>query len=62
MTDKLTLHRDGSVTLWDVYVQQWTRTDAPSDALYATLTSAERARIDRHIFVTQRRQRREATS
>jgi hypothetical protein len=48
-----TYHRDGSVTLWDVYSQQWVRTDAPSDEVYASLSASERARIMRHIAATE---------
>jgi hypothetical protein len=46
---KTTFHRDGTVTLWNVFRQQWTRRDAAaiSDELLATLTPAERARIER---------------
>jgi len=42
-------HRDGTVTVWDVYRQAWTRTAAPSDRVLASLTEAERARIARHV-------------
>jgi hypothetical protein len=41
-------HRDGSVTFWDVYTQSWTRTDSPSDEQLASLSAAERKRVQRH--------------
>ncbi len=44
---KTTYHRDGSVSLWDVYQQQWVRTqaEAVSDEVLASLTKPERDRI-----------------
>lgn len=43
-------HRNGTVTVWDVYQQQWTRREAASvyaDAkVMASLSHAERARIE----------------
>jgi hypothetical protein len=40
-------HRDNSVTLWHVFLQQWVRLPACgiSHAILATLPSTERARI-----------------
>ena len=40
-------HRDNSVTLWHVYMQQWVRLPARgiSNAILATLPNSERARI-----------------
>lgn len=40
-------HRDGTVTLWHVYRQQWVRlaADAISDETLATLSQRERVRI-----------------
>jgi hypothetical protein len=43
-----TYHRDGTVTIWDCYDQQWLRTGAPPEALLATLSSAERDRVQLH--------------
>ena len=50
-------HRDGTVTVWDVYLQQWTRRSAASlvaeaqapapNAILPTLSETERARIGR---------------
>lgn len=48
-----TFHRDGSVTIWNVYTQQWERLSARNLAdeqaygnmLMPTLSEAERARI-----------------
>ncbi len=44
-----TYHRDGTVTLWDIYAQQWARlaVERISDETLATLSHAERARIAR---------------
>ena len=43
-----TLHRDGTVTVWDVYSQQWERHSDLSDEILATLGS-ERDRVVAHI-------------
>lgn len=42
-------HRDGTVTLWSVYHQQWERWDAAavSEGTLATLPKRERDRIGR---------------
>ena len=42
-----TYHRDGTVTLWDVYAQTWMRLPACriSDKIMATLSDSERRRI-----------------
>jgi hypothetical protein len=45
---KTTYHRDGTVTLWDVYTQQWVRGNNWDDETLATLSSKERARIIKH--------------
>lgn len=44
-----TYHRDGTVTLWDVYCQEWRRIPAAevTDRLLATLPPRERERIQR---------------
>ena len=46
---KTKFHRDGSVTIWNVYRQQWVRTSASAVTAetLATLTDAERNRIRR---------------
>lgn len=46
---KTRYHRDGTVTLWDIYRQQWRRlpADAISAEVLATLSDAERRRIAR---------------
>lgn len=41
-------HRDGSVTVWDVYSQTWRRTSRPSDAILASMGETERVRTIRH--------------
>jgi hypothetical protein len=49
-TGRTTYHRDRTVTVWDVYQQQWRRLDA-ADALRQlgpTLTADERERMARH--------------
>lgn len=45
---RTTYHRDRTVTIWDVYRQSWRRTSRPSDAVLASLSSDERARVMRH--------------
>lgn len=45
---RTTYHRDGSVTVWNVYTQSWTRTGRPSDRVLASLRPAERERVVRH--------------
>ena len=46
---KTKYHRDGSVTIWNIFRQQWVRmaaTDVTAETL-ATLNDAERTRIRR---------------
>lgn len=43
-----TYHRDGSVTVWDVYRQGWLRTESPSDDVLASLSPEEREKIIAH--------------
>jgi len=43
----ITYHRDGTVTLWDVFSQAWVRTANPSDQLLGGLPLAEIDRIQR---------------
>ena len=55
MSTKTKFHRDGTVTYWDVYRQQWVRRSASDilddpvwgDMILATLPESERARIAR---------------
>lgn len=46
-----TFHRDATITVWDVYQQQWRRMSAVKlygeDAIMASLSQKERARIER---------------
>ena len=42
------LHRDGTVTMWDVRTQGWSR-GTPTDAMLATCAPDERCRITRHL-------------
>ena len=46
---KSTFHRDGSVTVWNVYRQGWQRAAAESisDSVLASLSGQERARVQR---------------
>src|SRR5690606_30604254 len=54
LTYATTYHRDGTVTVWDVYAQQWTRCRArrlyDDDAIMATLTREDRARIEARAY------------
>lgn len=50
-TIETTYHRDHSITLWDVYRQQWTRYYQLPDRIAATLPAAEADRIRRHLGV-----------
>lgn len=43
-----TYHRDRTVTVWDVYKQQWLRTSDPSDRVLASLSTSERDRVMLH--------------
>ena len=45
-----TLHRDGTVTYWSVYEQQWVSHAASiPDQEYAAMNSDERARVLTHL-------------
>ena len=48
MLFRTTYHRDGSVTIWDIYLQQWKRTAQPSDRVFESLSHKDRERIMRH--------------
>jgi hypothetical protein len=49
-SDHVTLHADGTVTLWDVFTQSWDRrTRSVSHEVLASLTAAEREAIIAHI-------------
>lgn len=41
-------HRNGEVTVWDVYQQQWVRTARPRDEVLASLSTDSRERVLRH--------------
>ena len=48
---KTTYHRDGTVTMWDVYSQSWLRRIEPGQIaaeVLASLMPEERARVMRH--------------
>jgi hypothetical protein len=46
---KTTFHRNGEVTIWNVYTQTWQRSRRISDDVLASLDASERARVLRHI-------------
>ena len=46
---RTTYHRDGTLTVWDVYRQQWVRTPSPSDQVLASMRPADRDRAIRHV-------------
>ena len=49
---KTTNHRDGTVTYWSVYQQQWVRhTDSVPDQEFAAMNEGERNRTMRHLGV-----------
>ena len=48
---KTRYHRDGSVTVWDVYQQQWVRTTRPEDRVLASLSTDERERVMAHCGI-----------
>lgn len=50
---RTTFHRDGTVTIWDVYTQQWVRTAHPLDELLASLSKPEYERVLRHCHITE---------
>ena len=44
-------HRNGDVTLWDIYVQQWIRCALEhriAEEIYASLPESERVRVQKH--------------
>jgi hypothetical protein len=45
-------HRDGSVTIWNVYTQQWQRTSNPSDSVLASLSVKECERVIKHCGIS----------
>ena len=47
-TNKITFHRDRTITFWNVYQQQWERTAKPSDQDLASIPSEKRARVIEH--------------
>lgn len=47
---KAKLHRDGTVTYWSVYRQQWIeRAEYMPDAELAAMNAGERGRVIRHV-------------
>lgn len=50
---RTTYHKDGSVTVWDVYTQTWLRTTRPSDRILASLGEGERRRVMLHCGIEE---------
>ena len=49
---KNTNHRDGTVTYWSIYQQQWVRhAESVPDEEYAAMGEAERERAIKHLGV-----------
>lgn len=46
-----TYHRNGEVTVWNIYMQTWERTFRPSDEVLASHPRDERERICRHCGI-----------
>lgn len=44
-----TLHRDGSVTHFDIFRQQWVRDTHLSDEVLMSMSATERERVLRHL-------------
>jgi hypothetical protein len=42
-------HRDGSVTLWNVYTQTWERGFTFEDRVLASLSVEDRAKVQKHF-------------
>lgn len=55
-TANVKLHRDGTVTLWDVHTQSWSR-GAPSNRNLASMDAATRSRVERHVVRVANRTR-----
>jgi hypothetical protein len=51
---KSIVHRDGTVTIWNVFTQAWERTRRPSDAVLASLDPRTRARVLAHLARSHR--------
>ena len=47
--DKVTLHRDGSITFWSVYDLRWTRSASVSDRELAAMHESDRKRCQRQM-------------
>ena len=46
---KSTLHKDGSVSFFDIYLQQWRRSTEVGNIVLATLGDTERTKIRNHL-------------
>lgn len=47
--NKVTLHRDGSVTFWSVYDQRWARSVRVPDLELAAMRASDRKRVLRQM-------------
>lgn len=47
--EKVTYHRDGTVSFWNVFSQTWERTGNPTDQDLATMDHDVRERVLRHV-------------
>lgn len=48
---KFTCHRDGTVSFWSVYRQQWVRTRYITDREFAAMNPEQRERARKHLNV-----------
>lgn len=43
------LHKDGTVTIWDIYEQKWKRVEWITDEVLASFPQKEREKILKHL-------------
>ena len=48
----ITLHRDGTVSIWDAVRQQWARTANPTGEQYRAQSADDQKRISAHLMRT----------
>jgi hypothetical protein len=44
-------HPDGTITVWNVYTQQWLKTSKPGDAILASLSPGDREKVIDHCKI-----------
>jgi len=49
MYTKVTLHRNGDVTYWSVYLQQWVRRPVVEDRELAAMSNEQRTKVVKHM-------------